>query len=1818
MRNSDAIFQTVSILFEKFSDSPVVPVIFDPFVYTINPLFLIALMGECQSKKKVFMFDTRQISDFNQKRVQHFFRQQLDLERIELNLNDAWDKDTISKNTVISKVDATPEAIAFKSNKKYQILPIMSLRNLPSMATRRDDGYLYNNDNIEPEEKRKSYYSRFALYQDNLQDLQKYQRFMRISVDDFLKFLNLGTKNLVTPLSTILYELIDNIRKHTPETTNGFFSFSRNKKLDKNDNVYFEYQLIIADNDEIGLPNKYLNELTKERDKLINNGISNSVVSEHYGSAISELSLRNTSDDIRVLDTLYGNDSIRITHQIPRVAMHFGIPMLLRMIKAFFDKKSSKNLLEIFTHRDNRFYKTIYDSKGNFKKTQYFERGIEGTYIILTFTDRINPYQDENKEKNYISNIKNQDYEIILEKHDKFQKQISDFRVVNALDDYVIKNEEKIIIDASKFQKTFSELIREIYLAANKHSLTDIVVVNFSFQDIMEHLKLMAHIIYDNMEKPYEKIINILFYDNKSPGVIFLGGKYKLEFLSIANILKSHYQIDTGLGLKIDEDLNNEIDIDSKLFYKNFLLPFEIFRLIRHENPEETMDLLQTMVENFLNNNAIKKDIHIDTHAGYHIDRFLEFKQLFEDSRWVKRLAFRLAAELHNASNTNNEIILYGLDKYTNMLLALTKHFMKDLDKNVERFYLGDIISDKEIIVKRIGNLEPPPILVASVVLDGSRINIDKAKTISIIQLVFDNIDMQLSGDITPLLQIKNRGKVYPVFKDKDRYCDRCTGAPQRVMPLLDILNSDPFRLDCVYFDGYTNKKIKSYTDENKISTKWKDSIYFGHVERGSNHFLHYVDTVSFYEQNIDQIEAFLKKKYEAIKKKSSNYANVLILSSMHDTNNMFVALINKKLFDNEAVVLSFDKVATEDNFHLLDAYGFKKDDTYTLFVDDSLASGYTAEYFYLILKKIFKDDNVSFDKIFILIDRMSNHDEGLLSHYLKSKDLEDVHPYTTLEIRPIKTELEDCFLCNRKKEYIQLARLSSLDLTTFQMARKARRLKKIFHKEARDSKEQKLQDKIKVYIKTVATDYIYWCYSRLSRSEYFLKDFKQFYEEFSDKIQKDISDEFKKEFIEGRYELKLIEKVIEFESEIALLKALSFPKTSYYYELKSWVVEVVIGYLVGRASGPFELKYIFSTLQDKDSEELDDFEKYYKKKTNIHKINAYFSILGHMKDSKLLDVEMIRLYYKMTQVQIEDKTTLHTYPFTVKMTIAGNIEKAKFIENNLIQIKKENGSVLGARQFTLLNALQIENTLYLEDYLVEKIKNQAKTPEFFEDDNDFNNIKDFENFDKYFSSIFKKENLGEKTKSLKSLFAACNLGKDIHFFIAPQFMIDYGDYKKYLEDSENQLIDLFDDFASLEQLSDTQLIKDVKMIYRGAIVDEKDKAKKTKPIKLRLINNNELVTKIDDTWANAYNDNYVVIRLTKIDENLLMQQKQIDGTGGIKNNSPVWFRPIGCVVIEMPNMNHKLHMDITRTVLVIKSYLLDFLAQVFSRGVIQEAIHNKEKERRQKAIAELQMAQEKIESEKTIKELEAQMQNLEEEKNKFELEINDYVIRVSNLGHNYSENIKIMSKINDMQKDSSINDEQIIEHIKYYTHGLEYVFNSASLGNSNGTTNLADSLFFSLEGKERESFKYRIEKFIESAPYFIDNCDYKTQKFSLESFDYDLNNVEYGISAKQLTIIVYELIYNAVKSNPKDINQINFKIVAEDQVLYIANNGNEIQDDKQKILFKKDSTNQKHGNGLPRIHKFLNKYNIHIGLASNIPVFLEGYIVVFEIKNKG
>ncbi len=1689
IQDSDAIFQTVSRLIEKFSDSFVVPVVFDSSVHTINPLFLIVLMGECQRKKKVFMLDTRQISDFNQERVQHFFRQQLDLERTELTLNDIWDKDTISKNTIISKVDATPEAIAFKSNKKYQLLPIMSLRNLPNnMVTRRDDKYLYNNDSIEPEEKRKSYYSRFALYQDNLQDLQKYQEFMRISVDDFLIFLDLETKNLVTPLSTILYELIDNIRKHTPETTNGFFSFFRNKKFDKNDNVYFEYQLIIADNDEKGLLNKYLNELTKEKDKLVNNGINNSVVSEHYESAIRELSSSNISADIQVLDTLYNNDSIRITHQIPRVAMHFGVPMLLRMIKAFVDEKSSKNLLEIFTHRDNRFYKTIYDSKGNFNKTQYFERGIEGTYIILTFTDRINPYQDESIEKNYISNIKNQDYEIILKKHDRFQKQISNFRVVNALDDYVVQNEAKIIIDASKFQKTFSELIREIYLVANKHGLTDIVVVNFSFQDIMEHLKLMAHIIYDDMEKPYEKIINILFYDNKSPGVIFLGGKSKLEFLSIANILQSHYQIDTGLGLKIDKKLNNNIDIDSKLFYENFLLPFEIFRLIRYENPEETMDLLQIMVENFLNDNTIKKDIHIDTHAGYHIDRFLEFKQVFEDSRWVKRLAFRLAIELYNDPSIANNIALYGLDKYTNMLLALTKHFMEKLDKKVDRFYLGDIIKDKETIVNRINKFSSPPILIASVVLNGNRIDINKAKSISIVQLVFDNIDIQLSEDITPLMHIKNRGMVYPVYKGENEYCARCSGAPQRVIPLLDISDSDPFRLDSVYFDEYISKKIKSHTDKNKLSAKWKDSIYFGHVERGSNHFLHYVDTVSFYEQNVEQIENFLENIADEIKEKSKNYANILILSPLHDTNNMFVALINKILFESEAVVLSFDKNATEDNFHLLDAYRFKKDDTYTLFVDDSLASGYTAEYFYLILKKIFKDDNAGFDKIFILIDRMSNHDESLLSHYLKSKDLEDVYPYTTLEIRPIKTELEDCFLCNRKKEYIQLARLSSLDLTTFQMARKARRLKKITHKEARDNKDQKLYERIKTYIKTVATDYIYWCYTNTSRSDYFLKDFKQFSKEFSNKIQVDIDSEFKKEFMEGNYVVQFLEKVIEFESEIALLKALSFPKTSYYYELRSWVVEVVIKYLMERASKIFELEYIFSELQDKEPSNLDSFEKYYKKKTNIHKINAYISILGYMKDSVLLDPALIRLYYKMTQVNIEDKSALHTYPFAVKMTVANNFEKARYFEENMKAVHKEDfdNEVLDKRKYTLFNALRIENSLYWEKRLEQKVSQKR--------DEKFNFVDEF-------SHIKIKDNMTDKIKALKKLFRDCSFGDDVRFFISPQFSIYYSNYKQYIKDTENDLIDILNDFAPISNVNDAELIKNIQMVYGGAIDVEKDKEK---PVKLAKVASDQLDMKIDDTWANFYNDDYVIIRLTNIDEKLLMDQ---DGVGTIKKNSPVWFRPIGCVAVKRDSMNYNLHIEITNIVLVIKRYFIDFLAQEFGRGLIQEAIQKRT------------------------------LENIL-------IGYNHTTASMLNIGGELEFiETKLREKIGEKDFDSNYFG---FKKLQDYIYGVSKIGKVAHLIKKSYVQTIDTGSLY----KVLYQYKNKMERFFKAA--------FEMRKVSTEvtiNIDISVDDLILPLSNESIEIIFFELFFNAAKYSGLDKTKID--IYYRDNVLYIENNCN-------------------------------------------------------------
>lgn len=1737
---------SIAKIFSKISDikynilqkNTFVIIAFDKDVKFISPLFFILLFDLHYEYEFTLVIDIDDMEKTSQQYIHRLMTQYSDLEYFKI--YSRWINkekyDFIKNSTDIEKQleiqvkqdDKLIHLITSVNHKKslisdekyeYSMLPILKLRNF---NLKKELDTFVHEKALSPYKQRRIFYNQLSLEQAK-KNIEQYRENLQNKINELLMALGLSERGLSSSFRDIFFELIDNIRKHTPNQFNAHISFRKDKISD-------QYELIVSDNSSIGFLNTYKETLEKEIQKLVGAGVKKELL-KNYEEVVNDIESKEYKKVLEGLFKFSNNPDGKLhVHQIPRLAMHFGLPVLVKLLEKLSKKSADKKpRLKLYIHNDNHFFEITYsyeNTKGDIdiQIDSDSSHTKEGTYIIVTFPADVKISNEEKKNSLGKINLQNSDYKTFLKYQDHIKKDINKF--IFCLDKQVI-NFEKLSNDRTgkcivvKYTKqdniTFSDFIRAIYLYAYKYELEDIVIVNtplyedktLNSSENIEHIKLLSNIIYYDGNTQYEKSLNILFYSDRYPEAILIGGKNKDEFIQLNKSLpkwnKPMVRVnDTAKNIMINSNLFVNID------NKDYLIPFEIFHIWDEDrrndsdsfSSDDELLILQDMLEVYLNKVAKRDGVHIDTKNGYHIDRFMEFKKVFEDSRWVKRLAFRLA--IHFTDIKRTKYYLIGMDKYTNMLISLCYTFLDLKDFKQFKYKLFSIYNEEDYkeIDKKINDIQESNqndnykiYLVSSVNRRGKKVEklIEKYESINInaIAVIHLNItDSRLSKYIKSIINIENKEKIEEITSDK--YCSACE--TNRQIPLLELSEKDPFFIKDTFFEFKLKKQIKSYGDKNQINIKWFDSLYFGHIEREDNHFLYYIDTIKFFNQNRGEIENFLGDYVK--KEKDNKKENIVIFTSSHDTNNNFVALVNQKVFDNEAIVLNFDKRRGEANFHDLEYYkDFDWKNTTIFFVDDSIASTQTIKYFYQLLSSISDDSRIKFDGMVIMIDRISSYDEIILQSYVKG--IENFFAFSTFNVKPIKTDVERCFLCEREEEYNNLAKQTALDLTTFQIARRANKLQKIQYRKVKTI-NRALIDRFKTYLKAMATNYIYQNYAHEQYSQFW--NFDRLIEYFTEKIYNNL----KVEDIFKKYDQELLKNIIKFQSEISLIKALSFPKLSYHYNIRKWAIKVILSKLNEEVekvySENFKLVYLFEGgIEDNKS---DAFLKFYKDMTNLHLINIYFSILGYFKDNKILHINFIRLYYKITQNQsirkLDDSSLLHVYPFAVKFTITDNLEKAQYFEKNLNELHRENDiEIHKTKQYALMNALQIENTLFWRQNKID-FKNE---------------IENIEN----------KNNLQSKIDALKGVFKTIFKTDKIHLFISPYISVLSKDYSSYLNESEDKLVNLFDSFESIDSYPEN-LAKDIKNLFYGMIDIKKNTNKEPQLVR---IETKDISINIDNTWANIYSDRYVVVRLVSIDAKMLSQNKNV------KDNNPIWFKPIGCIVVEKEHIDFKLQMEITRTILSLKEYIVRFLEKEFSYKIVQEAI-----------------------SKKTIK-----------QKIKRELEEKQSDI-IKNINHSIKDYLDIAYTIKKHKK-VDYND------ISIYVQGLKYMSSIALIEcYDKDETQLIDILFNKDNNKET-SFVKEIKDFIKVAHKFS-NAFWENVNDSTFVMHF---SVECGFSLKinkdKMRYLIFEFIFNALKSKignteePKIILELyndGFSIansIAEDSLQHskdIINNNNDSQ----------------------------------------------------------
>jgi len=1411
------------------------------------------------------------------------------------------------------------DTIYLNEDEFRHLLPIIKIQNFPKFAY---ENPLYS-DAKDSLGKRKNIFQKLVL--DNNLNKEEFQK-------NFIDIVKPSKhhKGIDQPLRDIFFEMVDNVKKHAyrkgdsgnKQEADSYFHFYYNKKK-----KIFTYEII--DNLDTGFINKFIETLESDEKGA-------SLDKELYDKSLE--SLKNPKNDIKFLEELFSLGKWFNTHHIPRVVLHFGIPLLVNMIRALngevqirLHRKISKNVY--------KYYKiNIFVKSGELKVVaNETKEDFRGTYVVINI-----PESNYTVPKPLKINYSIDDYKSLLKDSIKKEEMISKLQPLRG-------NSSRFeIFDYEKFHgNTISEFIREMYDEIHKSQIVDSLATNIPLHKNSAYFSSLVLLLYgiDHTEKDNKRFIpNVLFWGRGGFEVLFIGGE-RQAFVGTNKLFLKHYGQNQDANIIPDVIMIDESDsiVDSV-----FVNPDNV------DFPLLPIDLLvgeytKSSISKYLEDNKLDY-VHFDTRQGYHLDIFYQFNMIFQDSVYFGRLAYYYAEKLMRMKDLK-KVSFIGFGKYTNLFLAM---LLRILGLSEDKYLIvNNLNSDsKQIDTFLKENKNKEIVIFTSVSFSGKKIedfldkyekNIKSYKWFNIIKIVLakqkQNIYLSEIDESFSTVTIPE-GSYYHVGNKK--CCTKCSN-PKKEIPLLNIDPDDEFKLEKIYFGAYEKKQFISSYKIDKV--KWFESVRFGHIERGANHYLYYTKTIDFFHENMKKIKQYLEDKKSFIFSKEDNKRNHIILAPVHCSNNKFVDMVNEIVFEGEARVFSFDKAKGIKNF-----YTFKKAlegmsiENYDFhFVDDEISSGNTLEYFISLLYYVRKD---SFDNIFIMIDRLDSIAERLLLNYIINKNIEHFHAFTKLEIKPMKTGVEKCFLCSRRESYKNTLYRTSLDINRYAIAERLVKLNLTDSKYIDfDEKKNFSHKTFKNYLKMYAVDYCYDkfdSFNRIAEGNYedrdtIISDFKVLESKFIDTVEKKLCDIYKPS---TKDEKEIIREISIFQGTIVLLKALSFPKMVYYYNIRHMATIVLIDY-INKSLEELPTGQRFNTHKISDFKAkikkikrknenfnafLNDFLNEYAQIINIDFLNSIWITAGYLNIQHVISRNSIWYYFTASKGLEDaglDRAHMKHYQFAVKNVASYSYDKTEYLLTNVDKVLKinkkckEKNSTFKQGKETIVKALLLENH---DEKNIKEFRDYCKEYLFNKGDTEPKELKYI--LDKISRKLIE---YGESDCIIKSVF------------INQYANLKNSGYENYL--NKINLIDIVDNYKPLVDKED--IVYD---IVRGYL--SKNEKKK------RMFDYQKDIEYLDSTWVNKFMSDYRIdntkkiaslIKLVDIDIDILTPKKNdLPITDyNVKTNHPMWYKPIGCIVVLHKNGNTKAHIKISKFILSIQQLFVDYIKEKFSHGAIQESIEN-------------------------------------------------------------------------------------------------------------------------------------------------------------------------------------------------------------------------------------------------------------------------------------
>lgn len=247
---------------------------------------------------------------------------------------------------------------------------------------------------------------------------------------------------------------------------------------------------------------------------------------------------------------------------------------------------------------------------------------------------------------------------------------------------------------------------------------------------------------------------------------------------------------------------------------------------------------------------------------------------------------------------------------------------------------------------------------------------------------------------------------------------------PNQSFSLNEGVRADDSHFDWAYIEA----------EENKLKCV-REVLLYGHIERGENHFLHYVETEKLLLLQRDAITQAIRKFRDENLCGRRDYD--IVFCPMHFSNAGFVELINDEVFAGSALVIRLDvdkefRTNVQAKFSNLSTLvqnlneAGRETTIRVHYVDDAILSGRTFHRAKSLVTSILlagteeERKHVSiriFDTLFLLFNRNSN--SSLETYYTDFHDGTRTKCFRFLDIRisSLRTHGNSCVLCNLYQE---------------------------------------------------------------------------------------------------------------------------------------------------------------------------------------------------------------------------------------------------------------------------------------------------------------------------------------------------------------------------------------------------------------------------------------------------------------------------------------------------------------------------------------------------------------------------------------------------------------------------------------------------------------------------------------------------------------------------------------------------------------------------------------------------------------------------------